>query len=94
MRRVTRVAAIAVAAAIALSGCTSGADTPSEGGTVAFEKKDPLVFGYSVYDFTSSYFQDYLSGVKDEAAELGIKIVTADSKSSQQSKKVNIGLHN
>lgn len=74
---------------VALSACTSGATTstsPAGGAPApgAFEKKDPLKIGYSVYDMANPYFQNYAKGVQAEAAASNATVVIADQKSSQQ----------
>ncbi|RLP74549.1 sugar ABC transporter substrate-binding protein [Mycetocola tolaasinivorans] len=78
------IASIA-AAALALTGCASGADEPgTSGAQVTFEKKNPLKIGYSTYDLQSPYWQAYTKGIKDEGAAQKIEIVVADQKSSEQ----------
>jgi ribose transport system substrate-binding protein len=77
--------------ALALGGCSSGAQTSSSsgggGGTPAagkFEKKSPMKIGYSVYDLSNPYWESYAAGVKAEAAAEGASVVVADQKGSQQ----------
>ncbi|WP_206475788.1 substrate-binding domain-containing protein [Microbacterium sp. KRD172] len=87
MRRKSLLA-LAVIPLLALAGCASGADEPtdgkSSGDTVQFEAKDPLTIGYSVYDLQNPYWQAYSDGVKAGAEENGIEVLIADQKSSQQ----------
>jgi ribose transport system substrate-binding protein len=88
MRRRLNLAAIVAVAGLALAGCASGSDTgsasPAAGGQPAFQKKDPLKIGYSVYDLQSPYWQAYAAGVKAEAAAAKVEVAVADQKSSQQ----------
>ncbi|MFV0405676.1 MAG: substrate-binding domain-containing protein [Propioniciclava sp.] len=84
--------ALAALTAVALAGCASGAETAptntststASGSSGAFEKKDPLTIGYSIFDLQEPYFQAYLAGVQAEADAQGIELLTFDQKSSEQ----------
>lgn len=81
------LSAVVVGAMTLLAGCSGmpSDGTNAESGTTVFEKKsDPLKFGYSIYDLSDPYFQSYLAGVEDAADELGIEIISIDSKGSQE----------
>lgn len=95
MKSLRKAFGLLAASALALSACASGSDeeTPAASGTsettdssasIEFEKKDPLVLGYSVYDLQNPYWQSYSDGVKAAAEDAGIDVVIADQKSSQQ----------
>ena len=97
MRTRTRMFALALAPLLALTACASGADDPVEDPTTpaadgtseeaptgAFEAKDPLVIGYSVYDLQNPYWQSWTAGVKAGAEAAGAEVVIADQKSDQQ----------
>jgi len=49
-----------------------------------FEKKDPFIIGYSVYDMQQPYWQEYARGVEEAATEAGAEFVLSDQKSSQE----------
>ncbi len=94
MRTRTRAFVLALLPALALSACASGASqsgeaasgdaTGASGETTAFEAKDPLTIGYSVYDLQNPYWQSYAAGVEAGAEEVGVEAIIADQKSSQQ----------
>lgn len=87
MRRRLGIIALTAIPLLALAACASGSDTgssPAPGGTTAFEAKDPLVIGYSVYDLQNPYWQAWADGVEAGAKNAGATVVVADQKSSQQ----------
>jgi len=96
MKKPIRLAALTAAAVIALTGCASGSNAKTAGssnGTTAgssnetsttFQKKDPLIIGYSAYDLQSPYWQAYAAGIKAEADTSNGRVIVADAKSSQQ----------
>ncbi|MDF3310631.1 substrate-binding domain-containing protein [Rhodococcus sp. T2V] len=86
MKLKSAVPAVLVAASLLLAGCASGADTAGSGSAerIEFQAKDPVTIGYSVFDLTEPYFQAYAAGVKAGAAQEGIEVLIADSKSSPQ----------
>jgi ribose transport system substrate-binding protein len=49
-----------------------------------FEKKEPFIIGYSVYDMQQPYWQEYARGVEDAAKAAGAQFVLSDQKSSQE----------
>jgi ribose transport system substrate-binding protein len=49
-----------------------------------FQKKDPFIIGYSVYDMQQPYWQEYARGVEEAAKEAGAQFVLSDQKSSQE----------
>ena len=51
---------------------------------MAFEQKDPLKVGYSVYDMQQPYWQEYARGVQEAAEAAGAEFVLSDQKSSQE----------
>jgi len=58
---------------LSIAACTAKVDTPTS---------DGLTFGWSVYDLANPFFIPMDQGVKDKAAELGIKLLpTHDNKS-------------
>lgn len=92
MRNLTRALGLTAALGLVLTGCASGADEPATataaaGGTgaaAAFEAKDPLTIGYSVYDLQNPYWQSYAAGVEAGAKEAGVEAIVVDQKSDQQ----------
>lgn len=78
MRNAIRAVGIAVAACIALTGAVVAQDD------MAFEKKDPLKVGYSVYDMQQPYWQEYARGVQEAAEAAGAEFLLSDQKSSQE----------
>lgn len=90
--RIIRTMALA-ATGLMLTACASGADDPvspgaadpAEGSTgCAFEAKDPLTLGYSVYDLQNPYWQSWAAGVEAGAEEAGVEVEIVDQKSDQQ----------
>ena len=51
---------------------------------ITFEKKEPVVIGYSVYDMLQPYWQAYAKGIEDAAKAAGYGFVLSDQKSSEQ----------
>jgi ribose transport system substrate-binding protein len=51
---------------------------------MAFEKKEPLKVGYSVYDMQQPYWQEYARGVQEAAEAAGAEFLLSDQKSSQE----------
>lgn len=49
-----------------------------------YERKDPFIVGYSVYDMQQPYWQEYARGVEEAATEAGAEFVLSDQKSSQE----------
>jgi ribose transport system substrate-binding protein len=49
-----------------------------------FEKKEPVVIGYSVYDMLQPYWQAYAKGIEDAAKAAGYGFELSDQKSSEQ----------
>lgn len=49
-----------------------------------FEKKSPVVIGYSVYDMLQPYWQAYAKGIEDAAKAAGYGFQLSDEKSSEQ----------
>ncbi|MBV6759875.1 substrate-binding domain-containing protein [Rhodococcus opacus] len=85
MKLKSAVPAVLAAASLLLAGCASGADTAAGSAErIEFQAKDPITIGYSVFDLTEPYFQAYAAGVKAGAAQEGIEVLIADSKSSPQ----------
>ena len=78
MRSIVRSVAVAAAACIALSGTVVAQDE------MAFEQKDPLKIGYSVYDMQQPYWQEYARGVQEAAEAAGAEFLLSDQKSSQE----------
>ena len=78
MRSIVRSVAVAAAACIALSGIVVAQDE------MAFEQKDPLKIGYSVYDMQQPYWQEYARGVQEAAEAAGAEFLLSDQKSSQE----------
>ncbi|WP_119070567.1 substrate-binding domain-containing protein [Aggregatilinea lenta] len=62
----------------------SGEATEEPAGESAFEKKDPFIVGYSVYDMQQPYWQEYARGVEEASADAGAEFVLSDQKSSQE----------
>jgi len=50
----------------------------------AFEKKEPVKIGYSVYDMQQPYWQAYAKGIEDASKAAGYGFALSDQKSSQQ----------
>lgn len=89
---------VTVSLCFSLAGCgTSGADTQSgskqETGyqKIDFEKKDPVVIGYSTQDLSNPYWQTMAKGVQAGAKEAGVTVKVLDSK-MDQSKQVSNSL--
>ncbi|HKZ90912.1 MAG TPA: substrate-binding domain-containing protein [Candidatus Limnocylindrales bacterium] len=79
MRTTLRSATILAAASLVLSsGVVQAQDE------LAFEQKDPLKIGYSVYDMQQPYWQEYARGVQEAAEATGAEFVLSDQKSSQE----------
>lgn len=86
----------ALAGALLLTGCASGADTPAPtdtAGTTApetpategqFERREPFKIGYSVYDLQNPYWQSWTAGVKAAGEAAGAEVIVADQKSDQK----------
>jgi ribose transport system substrate-binding protein len=75
----SRTVSIAAAACLVL-----GAGTVVAQDEMAFEKKDPLKVGYSVYDMQQPYWQEYARGVQEAAEAAGAEFLLSDQKSSQE----------
>ena len=79
MRTAIRAVGIATAACLVL-----GAGAVVAQDDMAFEKKDPLKVGYSVYDMQQPYWQEYARGVEEAAVAAGAEFLLSDQKSSQE----------
>ena len=79
MRTAVRSVTIAAAACLVLS---AGAVVAQD--DMAFEQKDPLKVGYSVYDMQQPYWQEYARGVQEAAEAAGAEFLISDQKSSQE----------
>jgi ribose transport system substrate-binding protein len=75
------VTAVAAAATIALSGCTS---TTSSGGASSTISKDDLVLVASVINTTNPYMASMIDGAKALSAKLGVPLEIVDSQGSSQ----------
>jgi len=75
------VTAVAAAAAIALSGCTS---TTSSGGASSTIAKEDLVLVASVINTTNPYMASMIDGAKALSAKLGVPLEIVDSQGSSQ----------
>ena len=69
----------ATASAVAALQPTSSAQEAGR-----FQKKEPLIIGYTAQDLANPYWQNYSAGVKAAADKENIKVVVADAKASQQ----------
>lgn len=79
MRTTFRTVSIAAAACLVF-----GAGAVVAQDDMAFEKKDPLKVGYSVYDMQQPYWQEYARGVQEAAEAAGAEFLLSDQKSSQE----------
>ena len=79
MRTAIRAVGIATAACLVF-----GAGAVVAQDDMAFEKKDPLKIGYSVYDMQQPYWQEYARGVEEAAEAAGAEFLLSDQKSSQE----------
>jgi L-arabinose transport system substrate-binding protein len=79
-RTLTGMSAAAVAAALALAGCSSGqTSTDSSGGTSTGSKSGEITIAYLQKQGDQQYFIDEANGAKAAAAKLGkVKIVTVN----------------
>ncbi len=75
------ITAVAAAATIALSGCTS---TTSSGGASSSISKDDLVLVASVINTTNPYMASMIDGAKALSAKLGVPLEIVDSQGSSQ----------
>lgn len=83
-----RTVSVLVTSLLIVSACStavpaSGSIAPGSGSS-GFVKKDPLKIGYSAYDLTNPYWQNYKAGIEAAAKAQGIEVIVADQKGSQQ----------
>jgi len=81
-RKTYRWFAVAAAAAIALSGCTS--TTGASGGSSEPIKKEDLVLVASVINTTNPYMASMIEGAKALSTKLGVPLEIVDSQGSSQ----------
>lgn len=74
--RITTIAAVGIAAALALTGCTSGTPAPSDGGPV----EGDITIGYIVKRGTDPFASSQVEAAKEAAAAAGVELLTADVK--------------